>query len=182
MMRLILLFSLLSSPAFASGGGLSWLDLLWHALNLGILLGLLIYFGKKPLLGALKERAEGIQGEIGEAAQLHDEALALLAKYQSKLSGLEAEAERLLTEYRLEAEAEKQHILEEAEREAERIQREARRSIEGEMGRVRAQLQAEVVDMAIAAAEEAIRLRLNSSEQQRLTREYLKQLDTAQVQ
>lgn len=167
--------TLLSTPAFAAGGG--WSLVIFQAINLAILLFLLIKFAGGPINRGIRAKAERVEKDIAEATRLHAEAQAMLGEYEEKLAGLDARAEELLEQYRRDGEQEKARLIAQAETEAERIRREAERSAQNEIARARARLEAEVVDLAIDAAERAIRQRLGPAEHRRLTADYLGQLE-----
>lgn len=166
---------LLTGPAHAAGGG--WTLIIFQAINLAILVFLLVKFAGKPLNRAIKAKAERVEKDIAEASKLHAEASAMLAEYEEKLAGLDARAEELLAQYRRDGEQEKARLIAAAEAESERIRREAERSAKNEIDRARARLEAEVVDLAIEAAEQAIRSRLTPVDHRRLTADYLGQLE-----
>lgn len=166
---------LLSGPAHAASGG--WGLIIFQAINLAILLFLLVKFAGKPLNRAIKGKAERVEKDIAEARRLHEEASAMLSEYEGKLAGLDARAEELIAQYRADGEAEKARLIAAAEAEAERIRKDAERSARNEIDRARARLEAEVVDLAIGAAEQAIKSRLTPADQRRLTADYLGQLE-----
>lgn len=168
------------SPALASEGGqLSLGFILAHAFNLGLLIYLIVHFAKRPIQRALVARADGVAKEIKAASALHAEAEAVLDEYQRKLSGLDAEIAELKARYADEAEAERARIIEQAEAEAERIVRDAERQADSETRRAQAALEGEIVDRAIAAAEQAIREKLTPADHRRLTADYLAKLEEA---
>lgn len=166
---------LLSSPAHAAGGG--WSLIIFQAINLAILLFLLVKYAGKPLNRAIKAKAERVEKDIAEARRLHEEASAMLAEYEEKLAGLDGKAEELLEQYRQDGEQEKARLIAAAEAEAARIKSEAERSAKNEIDRARARLEAEVVDLAVEAAEQAIKDRLTPVDHRRLTADYLGQLE-----
>lgn len=172
---LIIALSLWATPAFAAGGG--WSQVAFHTINLAVLVWLLIKFAGKPINRAIKAKAEQIEKDISEASRLHAQAKAMLDDYEQKLSRLDAEAGELLEQYRADGEEEKARIIREAEAEARRIKEEAERSAANEIARARARLESELADLAIAAAEETIRQRLNPADHRKLTADYLGQLE-----
>ncbi len=180
MQRAAFLIALLAStPAYAAGGDPGWTMIILHAVNLVILLWVIYHFAGKPIAKALVDRAESVSKEIDEASRLHEEAKGLLEQYETKLAGLEAATTEILEGFRTQGEAEKQRLVEEAKNDAERIRRDAERSAQNEYARARERLEAEVVDLAIAAAEKAIRDKLTPADHRRLTGEYLSRLEEA---
>ena len=69
-----LLLLVVASPAAASeeGGGL--VEFAWEAGNLLLLLGVLFYLGRKPVLNYLSERRQRIQDNLASSEQLLKEA------------------------------------------------------------------------------------------------------------
>lgn len=166
---------LVSTPALAAGGG--WAMIVFHLINLVVLLWLLVRFAGPAINRAIRTKGEGVEHDIAEASRLHAEAAALLAEYQHKLGELDARADALIEQYRRDGEAEKARLVAEAEAESERIRAEAERAAHNEITRARARLEAEVVDLAIAAAEQAIRSKLGPADHRRLTADYLGRLE-----
>lgn len=166
---------LLASPAYAAGGG--WGMIIFQAVNLAILAFLLVKYGAKPLNRAIRAKADRVEKDIAEAGRLHAEASAMLAEYEEKLAGLDARTEELLDQYRRDGEAEKARLIAAAEADADRIRQDAERAAKNEIDRARRRLEAEVVDLAIAAAEQAIQSRLTPVDHRRLTADYLGRLE-----
>lgn len=175
MMRLIALLLLVSTPAHAAGGG--WMTMVWHAVNLAILLFLIVKFAGKGVRAALATNAEKVTHEIDEASKLHAKAQAMLDEYEGKMKGLQAELQEIATQYREQGEAEKARLIAEGEAEAERLKADAERAAQNEFARLRARLEAEVIDRAIDAAEELITAKMTPADQRRLTAEYLSRLE-----
>jgi len=168
-----------ATPAFASGGEAGWTMVLFQAINLAILLWLIVRYAGKPIAGALVRRSESVSKEIDEATRLHAEAQALLDQYEEKIAGLEAATTDVVSSLRAQGEAEKERLIAEATSDAERIRRDAERAARNEFIRARERLEAEVIDLAIAAAEQAIREKLTPADHRRLTGEYLGRLEEA---
>lgn len=167
-----------SSSALASGAGeASFVPVIFQAVNLAILIGLIVHYTKGPMRRSLQDRAAQVTKDIDEAARLHAEATARLNEYEAKLAGLNKAADDLLAEMKHEGEVEKARLIAEAEADAERIRREAERLVENEISRARARLEAEMADHAIAAAERIIREKLAAADHRRLAGEYLSRLE-----
>ncbi len=173
----IVLALLWATPALAAGGGLDLMEVMWHAINLAILLVLLAKFAMPAIKDGMAARSAAVSADITEATGLHAEARALFEEYEAKLSGLEAEAQALMTRYREEGELEKERMIEAAKVEAERIRSEAERSAKSEISKARRRLEAEIVDLAIAAAQTAVAEKITPADHRRLTGEYLSRLE-----
>ena len=78
---------------------------LWVGLGFLMVIGLLLYVGVPKMVASLLDaRALTIKAELDEARRLREEAASLLAGYQQKAAGAEAEAAAIVTEARAEAE------------------------------------------------------------------------------
>jgi F-type H+-transporting ATPase subunit b len=123
---------------------------------------------KKAVLGALDGRAEKIRQELDEAQRLHEEAKAMLAKYERQLH----EGEKLAGEITAQAEAQRQRFEERmrADYEAavkrrtelamERIQQEENQAVQ--------EVRARAADLAIRTTRRILTQRLGGEEVQRL--------------
>lgn len=77
----------------------------WVGVGFVLVLVLLVWKGVPGMVGKmLDSRAAVIAVELAEARRLREEALALLADYQKRAAGAEAEAQSIVTEARAEAE------------------------------------------------------------------------------
>ncbi|MBU0553330.1 ATP synthase F0 subunit B [Myxococcota bacterium] len=177
-MRKALPLLLLAAPAHAAGGAMiSWATLGYHALNLAALLLLIYFFARKPLAKHLKGQAASVSQEINEAHRLHEEAEAMLKRYEAKLAQLQAEGEAILAQQRAEAEVEKARLIKEGVADANRIRLEAKRLADNEIARAKARLEAQIVNQAIEAAEGALRAQMSDADHARLVDEYLTDLE-----
>ncbi|HLJ71342.1 MAG TPA: ATP F0F1 synthase subunit B [Roseiarcus sp.] len=114
-----------------------------------VFLCLLGYIGAhRMVLSALDKRGKDIAEELGEAAKLRDEALALLASFEKRAAEAEAHAAEIVANAKTEAEA---LAKETAERLAEFV---ARRTKQAEAKIAMAEAQA-AADVRAAAADQA---------------------------
>jgi F-type H+-transporting ATPase subunit b len=134
----------------------------WVLLAFLIVVAILARAGvPKMIAGGLDKRAQGIADELDRARALRDEAQELLAKYQRRQREAEEEAESIIEQAKIDAE----RIAEEARAKIEeRLQRRAK-AAEDKIARAEAQAIAEVrsqtVDIAIEAARDIIRSRID---------------------
>lgn len=169
---------LFAGPAFAEGGEeAGFMTAIYHAINLALFIGLIVYFGGKGISRAMRGRSEAVGKDITDASKLHEEAQALLDEWQGKVGALEAERAQLLERYREEGEAERARLIAEGEAESQRIVRETERLMENELERAKAQIEAEIVDISIRLAEEQLRKKVGVAEQRQLTSNYLAGLE-----
>jgi F-type H+-transporting ATPase subunit b len=158
------------------GGGWSFF---WQVLNLVLLVGVLVWFGRLPVRQFFGERRHRVREDLESSARLLSEAEARLAEWQAKLASLDAEiAEAHATSHRL-AEAERERILAEARSSAERIRRDATTAVDQELRRARASLRAEAADLALELAERILREELTGADRERLVAEFVERLERA---
>jgi F-type H+-transporting ATPase subunit b len=151
----------------------------WVSLGMLVVLGLFAYWGAhKKLAGMLDKRAQGIADELDRARALRDEAQELLAKYQRRQAEAEEEAETIIEQARLDA---KRIAAEAQEKIEDQLARRAR-AAEEKISRAEAQAIAEVrgqtADLAIEAAREIIRTRMDQGAQSALAERAIDELRT----
>lgn len=145
-------------------------------INFILLLGMYIYFGKKPVADALKNRRVEIAKEVEEAQKMRLEAEARAEKYQEKLRHLEDELKDTRAALVEAGKADKDRIVREAEEKAARMEKDAAFLIEQEMKQLRQDLTREAVEMAVTAAEELLKKRVTPVDHERLAEDYLAEL------
>jgi F-type H+-transporting ATPase subunit b len=172
---------LVALPAAAEGGEShsATRDLLFSALNLALLLGVLVYFARKPIAEFFEGRRRRIQAELEAAKNQGAEAEARYAKWQRRLMDLESELAEIRETSRQRAAAEREHILADAAAGAERIRREALETVDQELRRARAQLRREAADLALELASETLRRQVSSADQDRLLDEFVAAIERA---
>ena len=118
----------------------------------------------KNIFGALDARSERMRAELDEAQRLHEEAKALLAKYQSQLQEGEqlageieaqAETERVRLEERMRADYEAA-VKRRTEQAMDRIQQEEQRAV--------AEVRARAADLAVRTARRLLTERIGDQE------------------
>jgi F-type H+-transporting ATPase subunit b len=146
-------------------------------LNFAILVGVLVYFGRKPIAGFLAARRRAVEEGMAEGARIKAEAEAKHREYSARLAQLDNEVAKLRAEMRDAADKEKARILEETENRVKRLKQETDRLIEQQMQQLHTDVMREVIDTAVASAEQVLKDKLNAQDQQRLAREYLVQIN-----
>jgi F-type H+-transporting ATPase subunit b len=176
--RLAILTALLLAPGVAlaqegghEGGGLG--TLLAHIFNFLLLLGVLIYGLRKPLLQFFGNRRRAIQEDLQRASALLGEAQTRLAEWEGRIARLDAEVASIQAASRERAEAERQRILEEARLAAERIRRDAQAAIEQEARRAREELRHEAAELAVELATKLVREQVTEADRTRLLDEFV---------
>jgi|WetSurSiteA1Bulk_404760.scaffolds.fasta_scaffold23469_2 F-type H+-transporting ATPase subunit b len=153
-----------------------WLKLLIQFVNFAILLGVIVKFAGKPLKDYLRKRHDAVKERIDEAERLLKEAGVAKARYEEKLSGLEAEIEAFRTSITEAMEKEKKRILDEAQELAARIREQARLAYEQEMKEAMGKVQAEIAGRTIAAATVRVREMFKQDDHDRMVEEFIQKV------
>jgi len=161
--------TLLPQPLLASEGfGLN-LDLLeTNIINLVIIIGVLVYFGRGVVGKNLSDRRSAIETAIREAEDRKKAAVSALAEEQQKLAQAQAEATRIREAADQSAEKARAAILSETEEELARMRQSASQDITSQQERVMRELRERISAMAIAKAEERLKTGLNQDAQHQL--------------
>lgn len=179
------MFSALMLPAglahaAGQGGGNPWLDLLWKFINFFILVGLLFYFGKKPIANLFRNAAVKNREEMDESLQGAKTAQQELAGQQQKIENLELELKRLREEALEEARTESERIISEARAQGERIISQMRLQVEQEFNKARTGLKRDLAAETIRLAEENIRGQLDDGLRRKLADSTMEQMGGSQ--
>ena len=148
----------------------------YKVMNFGVLVIALFFILKKPLSKALNARITGIKEELETLEKRKKQAEIQLDEYNQKLTQLDGEAEKLIQEYIKQGEEAKARIINEAQSTAEKLEEQAKRHIEQEFKQAKNQLQTEVLQEALAKAEDIIKTKISSEDQDRLVDEYLEKV------
>jgi F-type H+-transporting ATPase subunit b len=177
----VVLLAILTGAAWAAGGGegshggftsTDW----YRVMNFVVLAGGLFFLLRKPIPRALNSRVQGIQDQLKDLEARKAEAEKRLVECNQKLGALEAEAGRIVSDYIRQGQEAKARILKEAESASEKIQVQARRNIEHEFEQTKAALQREILEKALAKAEEMLKQSVTPQDQTQLVEEYLQKV------
>ena len=179
MIRLALVvLALVAVPgaALAAGedGGPSFF---WSYVNLAVLIGVLIYVARKPILDYLSDRRSRVQEDLASTENLLNEAESRLAEWSAKTERLDADIEEIQRISHRRAEDERVKILEDAKRAAERIRSDAGTAIERELRRARVALREEAADLAVELAGKMLSQQVTDADRDRLVDEFVERLE-----
>jgi F-type H+-transporting ATPase subunit b len=169
-----------AATAFAAGSGESHfglMDWVWRFVNFGILVVLLVKFAGKPLKNFFQQRKELIEKSIRESQEAKELARKALAEVEERLKLKDKEVEEILSIAKVSGESERARLIEESERMKVRILEQAKSNIDHEVKLAREAIKAEAVEASLQLAEEKIRNRLTTVEQERLLQESIKLLE-----
>ena len=178
MREILLLLGFLVAPAVAlaaseAGGaaGIPWWEIFKQAVNLGILVGVLVYFLRKPVGAYLKERSEMLKKSIDEAARARASAAEKLLAIEIRMAKLSKEIAEMSRKMDAEAAEETRRIKEVAQAEVERLHAQVQFAAEQEVKNARLDLRKEAAELSARAAEEIVSKTLTKGDQERMVRE-----------
>ncbi|HME72626.1 MAG TPA: ATP synthase F0 subunit B, partial [Myxococcota bacterium] len=156
-------------PASAFGEGTAHAEshagtLVWHAVNLIVLLSVLVYFLRAPIRGFFATRRRDIEHNLERAAAVLREAEERLADWKGRMARLDTEIQEIRRLAHERAEAERRQILADAEAAAARIRRDGAAAVEQEQRRARDALRKEAADLAIELAGELLRQQVTDAD------------------
>ena len=172
---------MLSGVAQAAGGGDADHDpvkeAIFQGLNLLILVGLIVYFGRGPISEFFKTRREGIQTDLSEAAELLSAAEQRNAELQRRLVDLSSEVEEIREAASRRAEEESERILADARAAADRIRSDARAAVDQELRRAQTELREEAAELALEIAAKKLTDTVSDGDRERLMDEFITRVE-----
>jgi len=154
-------------------------QLIYQALNLALLMGVLIYFGRKPISEFFSTRRSGIQSELSEAADLLTQAELRNSELQRRLVDLGSAIEGIREEAGRRAEEEADRILADARTTAERIRRDAQAAVAQELRRAQSELREEAADLALELAARKLNEQVGEADRERLVDEFILRVEAS---
>ncbi len=144
--------------------------------NLAILVGVLVYFGRKPFSKLLSDRRAKIAESIQDVEARQKQATEALTQQQQKLTQAQAEAERIRQEAQVQAERVKSEILAQAERDIERMRETAAKDLNNQQERVMTELKQRIAALTIERVSGELSTRLNDEAQRKIIDRSIAQL------
>lgn len=136
-----------------------------NLVNLLIVVGLLVYFGRGFLGKILSDRRSVIETAIKEAEERKQQAAAALAAGQQKLAQAQQEAARIRAAAEERANTTKMAILEQSERDIQRLRESVTQDVDAERARAIAELRQRVTALALQKVESELPSHLNEDVQ-----------------
>jgi F-type H+-transporting ATPase subunit b len=169
-----------STEGASAGGGHD--ESIWpqvgKLVNFAILVGTVIYFGRKPLAGYLASRGAQVRSDLVAAEEMKKAAAAQIAEMDAKLRALPAELDALKARGQQEIAAEEQRIRELAETERARLLEQASREIAQRTRVARRELVEHAASLAVGVAQTKIRAQITDADQARLFDRYLTEVQS----
>ena len=177
------LFVFITASVYASGDGgeehgtaapKGWVKTdTYRVYNFAVLFIGLFLLLRKPVANALGSRIKGIKEQLAGLEEKQKETETELAQYKKKLTGLESESDKIITQYIEQGKEAKARILQEAESEAVKLEEQARRTVEYEFKQAKNKLKEDALAQAFARAEEVIVDKITDGDQDKLIANYL---------
>ncbi len=151
-------------------------DTILAILAILFLFTLMSYLLFNPAKKMLKDRRDRIKNDIDTARKEREEASAVKKEYDAKIKGIEKEAEVILSEARQKALKNEAKIVDEAKEEAARIIKRANEEALLEKKRIMDEAKQEMVVIASLMAGKVVAAQINTSIQEKLVEETLKEI------
>ena len=148
----------------------------WPVANFIIFLGVIYYFGNKPIAEYLASRKATIRKDLDDAAALNATATAQLATIEQKLKALPGELDALRARGAEDIKAEEARIAAAAAADRERLLDQTRREIELQVRLAKKEILEHAADLSVQLATERIKNEVTPDDQSRLVDRYLDQV------
>ncbi len=174
----IALVAVVPTAALASEEKVNVSELLFQALNLAIVLAVLSYFARKPIIEYFATRRSEIKRDLEASAELLTAAEHRNSQIQRRLLDLESQLVDIVETSRRRADEESERILAEARKTADRIHGDAKIAAEQELVRARRALRAEAAELAVELADELLRQHVSQGDRDRLLDEFITRVES----
>ena len=154
----------------------SWKPVVAKTVNFSILVGVLVYFLRAPLMGYLNGRIGKVREDLVTAEQTRETAVRQLAEIDKKLAALPAEIDALKRRGAEDIAAERVRIEQDAQAERQRLLEYMRREIEMRLRVAKSGLLDAAASLAVDVASERIRQSITPDDQARLVDRYASQV------
>jgi F-type H+-transporting ATPase subunit b len=150
----------------------------WTTLVFLTLLGILWKFAWGPILQAVQDREDGIQGTLDQARDEREEAAKLLSEHRQQMNDARRQSQQVIAEGKEAGERVRQDIEEKARVEGDALIERARESIEREKDAALDELRKESVDLALAAAAKLVQESLDEKKDRELVMGFIDELSS----
>lgn len=141
--------------------------------NFLVLLGTIVYFGRKPIADYLASRGAQVRSELVEAEKMKTTAAAQIAEMDAKLAALPGELAALKARGDAEIAAEQQRLRAVADAERQRLLDQTTRDIDQKLRMARRELVEHAAALAVQTAEHKINAQITDADRSRLVDRYL---------
>lgn len=174
------LLTLTAGPALAAGGGYSESqikDLLFRVMNFTAFFIILFWLLRKPIAKYFRDRREGIERNLQyletQARNLEEQTEIM----NKQIANIASERDTILAQYERMGQKEADRIIAEAKTAAENIIQKTQAAMDLEIKAARQALLTEIVKISTQAATELVQTSINDDDHQRLTAEFMAQVE-----
>ena len=153
------------------------IDLVYGAINLSVLLGVIFYFARKPVARFFRNSAGEQRGGYDDAVNVAQQTKAEVEAQKKKIAELEGELHRMLEDARGDAAEEREQLERDAAATGERIKTQAGIQVAQEMNKARLALREQLADETVRLAGQLLSSRLDDDRRNGLVAEYISQLE-----
>jgi F-type H+-transporting ATPase subunit b len=154
--------------------GINWNGLLAQFISFGLLLGLLVLIGYRPITKMLDERSRRVKDSMDQAELIKEHTAKTEKMVQEQLAQARKQGQDLIAQAEQIGERLREEARQQAKQDAEAIVARARGEIQAEQEEAINQLRKEFVDVAIQAAERVINKALDKEAHRQLIEDTLK--------
>jgi F-type H+-transporting ATPase subunit b len=155
--------------------------LVWQLLNLGLFLGLLWYFLRKPAADFFGNRKAGVAVALAKADDDRRRAEQLSVELKARLASIETELANLKEAARRDADAEHAALLAKSQSDADQILAKTRADLDNRVRAARAELTAFAGDLSVDLARELLQKNVTADDEKRLLADGIAHLTGAAV-
>lgn len=154
-----------------------WQNLVFSSLNAGILIYIILRYGRKNISSAVEERERRVRMEMEEGEREMRKAEEIKREYEQKLANIEEEVKRIKEEGRRKLEEEISKMREVIDNHVRVILDSAEHLIKSEYNEVYRKLREEMIEYAIRRAEKLIAERIGEAENKTLLERAIKVME-----
>ena len=177
---LALYIVLLATAATAAGGGDDHdpiMEAVWQGVNLLLIVGVIVYFARRPVSSFFATRRADIKNELDEAAELLGLAEKRNAELQRRLVDLSSKVDEIRKGATQRAHEESERIVAEAHAAADRIRRDAQAAVDQELRRAQTELRQEAASLALELAAGKLEEHVGDADRDRLMDEFITRVE-----
>lgn len=148
-------------------------DWLPRLANFAIIVGLLVYFLRKPVRDMFRNRSAEIAKAMQESREARERAMAALTDMERKAREMEAETRTLIAEAQARGEKDRQALIEEGKKIVKDIQEQIKTGADIEVQKAKAELAVEAAVLAVDLAEGKIKGSITKQDHERIVNDYI---------
>ena len=141
--------------------------------NFAIIVGILVYFLRKPVRDMFRNRSAEIAKAMQESREARERAIEALNDLERKVRELEVETRSLIADAQARGEKDKQSLIEEGKKIVKDIQEQIKTGTDIEVQKAKAELAAEAAALAVDLAEGNIKGSITKQDHERIVNDYI---------